>query len=79
MPLSRGDNGEVIIPTPTEIAEMKANGEGEWVELLERPVPPAQTEEEWRMQETLRQRGKRTEESKDERERDDQQRVEDLF
>ena len=59
MPLSRGDNGEVIIPTPAEIAEMKANGEGEWVELLERPVPPAQTEEEWRMQETLRQRGKR--------------------
>lgn len=27
--LSRGDNGEVIIPTPAEIAEMKANGEGE--------------------------------------------------
>lgn len=27
VPLSRGDNGEVIIPTPAEIAEMKANGE----------------------------------------------------
>ena len=26
VPLRRGDNGEVIIPTPAEIAEMKANG-----------------------------------------------------
>ena len=26
VPLSRGDNGEVIIPTPSQIEEMKANG-----------------------------------------------------
>ena len=56
VPLSRGDNGEVIIPTPAEIEEMKANGEGEWVELPERPAPPPPnlTEEEWKMQEALR-------------------------
>ena len=60
VPLSRGDNGEVIIPTPAEIAEMKANGEGEWVEPpeLSAPPPPQLTEEEWKMQETLCQRGK---------------------
>ena len=57
VPLIRGDNGEVIIPTPAEIEEMKANGEGEWVEIPERPAPPPPqlTEEEWKMQETLRQ------------------------
>ena len=57
VPLSRGDNGEVIIPTPTEIEEMKANGEGEWVEPPEpsAPPPPNLTEEEWKMQEALRQ------------------------
>ena len=57
VPLIRGDNGEVIIPTPAEIEEMKANGEGEWVELpeLSAPPPPQLTEEEWKMQETLRQ------------------------
>ena len=56
VPLSRGDNGEVIIPTPAEIEEMKANGEGEWVELHEpaAPPPPQLTEEEWKMQEALR-------------------------
>ena len=56
MPLSRGDNGEVIIPTPAEIEEMKANGEGEWVELPEpsAPRPPQLTEEEWKMQEDWR-------------------------
>ena len=57
VPLSRGDNGEVIIPTPAEIEEMKANGEGEWVEPPEpsAPPPPQLTEEEWKMQEVLRQ------------------------
>ena len=56
VPLSRGDNGEVIIPTPAEIEEMKANGEGEWVELPEpsAPPPPQLTEEEWLMQEAWR-------------------------
>ena len=56
VPLSRGDNGEVIIPTPAEIAEMKANGEGEWVEPpdLSAPRPPQLTEEEWKMQEAQR-------------------------
>ena len=56
VPLSRGDNGEVIIPTPAEIEEMKANGEGKWVELPEpsAPPPPQLTEEEWKMQEALR-------------------------
>lgn len=55
VPLSRGDNGEVIIPTPAEIAEMKANVEGEWLELPEWPTPtPPLTEEEWKMQEALR-------------------------
>ena len=57
VPLKRGNNGEVIIPTPSEIEEMKANGEGEWVELPEpaAPPPPQLTEEEWKMQEALRQ------------------------
>ncbi len=56
VPLIRGDNGEVIIPTPAEIEEMKANGEGEWVEPPEpsAPPPPNLTEEEWKMQEVLR-------------------------
>ncbi len=48
VPLSRGDNGEVIVPTPSEIKEMKQNGEGEWVEIPEPSAPrhPALTEEE---------------------------------
>ena len=55
VPLRRGDNGEIIIPTPSEIEEMKANGEGEWVELPERPAAQTPlTEEEWKMQEALR-------------------------
>ena len=56
VPLIRGDNGEVIIPTPAEIEEMKANGEGEWVELPKPSAPPPSnlTEEEWKMQEALR-------------------------
>ena len=32
VPLRRGENGEVIIPTPAEIEGMKANGEGEYVD-----------------------------------------------
>ena len=57
VPLHLDDNGKVIIPTPAEIEEMKANGEGEWVGLPERtaPPPPQLTEEEWKMQEALRQ------------------------
>lgn len=56
VPLRLGDNGEVIIPTPAEIEEMKANGAGEWVELPERPAtPPAQIKEEWKIQEAPRQ------------------------
>ena len=53
VPLSRGDNGEVIIPTPSEIEEMKANDEGEWIEPhAPSATPPTQlTEEEWKMQE----------------------------
>ncbi len=34
VPWRRGDNGEGIIPTPSEIEEMKATGEGKWVEPL---------------------------------------------
>ena len=56
VPLIRGDNGQVIIPTPAEIEEMKANGEGEWVDPPEpsAPPPPNLTEEEWKMQEAWR-------------------------
>ncbi len=54
VPLNLDADGKVIIPTPAEIEEMKANGEGEWVELPERPAPTAQTEEEWLMQEAWR-------------------------
>lgn len=56
VPLNLDADGNVIIPTPAEIEEMKANGEGEWVELPERPAPPSPqlTEEEWKMQEALR-------------------------
>ena len=57
VPLNLDADGNVIIPTPSQIEEMKANGEGEWVELPERPAlpPPQLTEEEWKMQEALRQ------------------------
>ena len=56
VPLHLDEDGKVIIPTPSQIEEMKANGEGEWVELPERPAPPPPqlTEEEWKMQEALR-------------------------
>ena len=57
VPLNLDADGKVIIPTPSQIEEMKANGEGEWVELPEWPAPPPPqlTEEEWKMQEALRQ------------------------
>lgn len=57
VPLHLDEDGKVIIPTPSQIEQMKANGEGEWVELPERTAPPTHqlTEEEWKMQETLRQ------------------------
>ena len=40
VPLIHGDNGEAIIPTPAEIEEMKANGEGEWVEPSDPTASP---------------------------------------
>ena len=54
VPLHLDDNGNMIIPTPSEIAEMIANGEAEWVG---HPIdtPPQLTEEEWNLQEVLRQ------------------------
>ncbi len=57
VPLNLDEDGKVIIPTPSQIEEMKANGEGEWVEPPEpsAPPPPHLTEEEWKMQEALRQ------------------------
>ena len=57
VPLNLDEDGKVIIPTPSQIEQMKANGEGEWVELPELPAPPTTqlTEEEWKMQEALRQ------------------------
>ena len=51
VPLNLDADGKVIIPTPAEIEQMKANGEGEWVELPERPAAQTPlTEEEWKMQ-----------------------------
>ena len=57
VPRHLDDNGNMIIPTLAEIEEMKANGEGEWVELPEPSDPPSPqlTEEAWKMQEALRQ------------------------
>ena len=55
MPLTLDEDGRMIIPTPAEIEEMKKNGEGEWVERPQIPNPPQLTEEEWKMQEVLRQ------------------------
>ena len=55
VPLNLDEDGKVIIPTPSQIEEMKANGEGEWVELPELPADQTPlTEEEWKMQEALR-------------------------
>lgn len=56
VPLHLDDNGNVIIPTPAEIEEMIANGEGEYVGRPEDANhPPSQlTEEEWKMQEARR-------------------------
>ena len=57
VPLHLDDNGNVIIPTPSEIDEMIKNGEGEYVghPTDASQPPPPQLDEEWKMQETLRQ------------------------
>ena len=58
VPLHLDDNGNVIIPTPSEIEEMIKNGEGKYVGIPDEnsnQPPPYITEEEWKMQETLRQ------------------------
>ena len=58
VPLHLDEDGKVIIPTPSEIEEMIANGEGRYVgtpdENANQP-PPYLTEEEWKQQEALRQ------------------------
>ena len=58
VPLLLDDNGNVIIPTPAEIEEMIENGEGKYVEIPDENAnqPPRYiTEEEWKIQEALRQ------------------------
>ncbi len=58
VPLILDDNGNVIIPTPSEIEEMINNGEGKYVEIPDENAnqPPRYiTEEEWKIQEALRQ------------------------
>ena len=57
-PLHLHDNSNVIIPSPSEIAEMLENGEGKYVEIPDEDSnqPPSYiTEEEWKLQEALRQ------------------------
>ena len=57
VPLNLDDNGNVIIPTPAEIEEMIANGEGRYVEIPDENAnqPPRHiTEEEWKQQEVQR-------------------------
>ena len=57
VPLHLDDNGNVIIPTPSEIEEMIENGEGRYVEIPAENAnqPPRRiTEEEWQMQEAQR-------------------------
>ncbi len=58
VPLILDDNGNVIIPTPSEIEEMIENGEGKYVEIPDansNQLPRHITEEEWKIQEALRQ------------------------
>ena len=58
VPLPLHDNSNVIIPSPSEIAEMIENGEGKYVEIPDEnsnQPPPYITEEEWKLQEALRQ------------------------
>ena len=54
---AEGDGFFANIPTPAEIEEMKANGEGQRGEPPEAsaPILPNLTEEEWKMQEAMRQ------------------------
>ena len=56
VPLHLDDNGNVIIPTPSEIEEMITNGEAEWVGHPADNNQPQTllTEEEWKMQEAQR-------------------------
>lgn len=56
VPLSLDEDGRMIIPPPAEIEEIKADGEGKWVEPSELSAhpPPPLTEEEWKMQEAQR-------------------------
>ena len=57
VPLHLDEDGKVIIPTPSEIEEMIANGEGRYVEIPDENAnqPPRHiTEEEWQLQEAQR-------------------------
>ena len=57
VPLNLDEDGKVIIPTPSQIEEMIANGEGKYVGIPdENPNQPPRriTEEEWQMQEAQR-------------------------
>ena len=57
VPLHLDDNGNVIIPAPSEIAEMIENGEGKYVEIPDETSnqPPRYiSEEEWQLQEAQR-------------------------
>ena len=57
VPLHLDDNGNVIIPMPTEIEEMIKNGEGKYVGIPDEnsnQPPPYITEEEWKLQEAQR-------------------------
>ena len=57
VPLHLDDNGNVIIPSPSEIAEMIENGEGKYVGIPDEnsnQPPPYISEEEWKQQEAQR-------------------------
>ena len=69
VPLQLDEDGKVIVPTPAEIDEMIANGEGEYVgsrhapqldedwkmEALQRVLREAANRQEWKLQEAQRQ------------------------
>ena len=40
VPLSLDEDGNAVVPNPSEIEETIANGEGEWVEHPEPSAPP---------------------------------------
>ena len=68
VPLHLDEDGKVIVPTPAEIEEMIANGEGEYVgsrhapkldedwkmEVLQRVLREAASRQEWKLQEAQR-------------------------